>query len=122
MKSVLVRNLSNQMAIPLQLSICDDFFSRFQGLMFSKEIAPDSGMFFLNQSEDRINSAIHMFFMNFDLAIIWVDSAGQVIDKIIANRWKTIAAPSKGAKYILETHTGRYLEYNAGDFLEFEYE
>ena len=89
--------------------------------MFFKGIDSDKGLFFLNPTEDRINSAIHMFFMNFDLTIIWVDSAGKVVDKIIAKRWKTIAAPSKGAKFILETHTSRFSEYDAGDLLEFTY-
>lgn len=121
MKSVQVRNLSNQLAAPLKLGICDSFFSRLKGLMFSTEIASDGGLFFFNTSEDRINSAIHMFFMNFDLTIIWVDSTGKVVDKIMANRWKTLAAPSRGAKFILETNTERFLEYNTGDILEFNY-
>ena len=121
MKSVLVRNLSNQIATPLQLGVCDNFFTRLQGLMFSKEMDCAGGLFFLNLSEDKINSAIHMFFMNFDLTIIWVDSTGRVVDKIIAKRWKTIAAPASGAKFILEAHTDRFLEYNIGDLLEFNY-
>jgi uncharacterized membrane protein (UPF0127 family) len=62
-----------------------------------------------------------MYFMNFDLTIIWVDSAGKVVDKILARRWKTVAAPSKGAKFILETHTSRFSEYNTGDLLDFTY-
>jgi uncharacterized membrane protein (UPF0127 family) len=121
MKSVLVRNLSNQNAIPLQLGICDSFLKRLQGLMFYKGIEPNTGLFFLNPAEDRINSAIHMYFMNFDLTIIWVDSGGRVVDKIIAKRWKTIAAPSRGAKFILETHTNRFSDFNSGDLLEFTY-
>jgi uncharacterized membrane protein (UPF0127 family) len=121
MKCVQVRNLSNPLAIPLQLGICDSFISRLKGLMFSKDIDPNGGLFFLNPTEDRINSAIHMFFMNYNLLIIWVDSTGKVVDKIIASRWKTIAAPQRGAKFILETHPGRFLEYNSGDLLEFEY-
>lgn len=89
--------------------------------MASKSIPLDGGLFFVNPSEDRLNAAIHMFFMNFDLTILWVDSTGQIVDKIIANKWKTIAAPSKGAKYILETHIDRFNEYNTGDKLEYKY-
>lgn len=121
MRSVIIRNLTNLQAKPLHLGICDDFISRLRGLMFTRSIPPDGGLFFVNPSEDRINSAIHMFFMGYDLAIIWADSSGQIVDKIKAHRWKTLAAPSKNAMYILETHIDRFQEYNCGDNLEFIY-
>lgn len=122
MQSLTVRNLSNQQAIPLHLGICSEFFSRLRGLMFTRSIPADGGLFFVNSSEDRVNSAIHMFFMTYDLVIIWADSSGQVVDKVLAYRWKTIAAPQKKAKYILETHIDRFAEYNCGDILEFIYD
>ncbi len=68
MRSLTVHNLSNKEAIPLHLSICDDFLSRLRGLMFSNDIASDGGLFFLNPTEDRINSAIHMYLLN----MIWL--------------------------------------------------
>lgn len=122
MKAVIISNLSNRDATPLHLGVCESFVSRFKGLMYSKKLALDGGLFFVNSTEDRINAAIHMFFMNFDLLIIWVDATGQIVDKIIATRWKTIAAPAKEAKYIIETHIDRFDEYNTGDFLDFKYE
>jgi uncharacterized membrane protein (UPF0127 family) len=122
MRSIIIRNLSNSKAIPLHLEICDDFISRLRGLMFTRSIPTDGGLFFVNTSEDRINSAIHMYFMEYDLAIIWTDASGRVVDKVNARRWKTIAAPVKNAKYILETHIERFQEYNCGDKLEFVYE
>ncbi len=118
MRSISVRNLTNTNAVPLKLGICDDFFSRLRGLMFTGSIPPDGGLLFINPSDDRINSAIHMFFMNIDLAIFWADSNGQIVDKIYAHRWKTMAAPQKNARYILETHVDRMSEYNCGDHLE----
>lgn len=119
MRSVTVNNLSNKQARSLQLGICENFFSRLRGLMFTRSIQANGGLFFINPSEDRINSAIHMFFMGYDLSIIWVDSSYRVVDKVIAHRWKTLAAPQKKAKYILETHVDRFAEYNFGDTLEF---
>jgi uncharacterized membrane protein (UPF0127 family) len=122
MRSITVHNVSNSQAVPLHLGICEDFISRLRGLMFTKDIPIDGGRFFVNSSEDRINSAIHMYFMNIDLAIIWTDSTGRIVDKVNAHRWKTIAAPKANAKYILETHIERIEEYNCGDILEFVYE
>jgi uncharacterized membrane protein (UPF0127 family) len=122
MQSITIQNLTNKNAIPLHLGICDSFTSRLRGLMFTNSIPNDGGLFFINSSEDRVNSAIHMFFMNIDLAIIWSDSSGVVVDKVRASRWKTLAAPKSNAKYILETHTDRFEEYNCGDILELLYD
>jgi uncharacterized membrane protein (UPF0127 family) len=118
MQSITIQNLTNKNVIPLHLGICVSFLSRLKGLMFTNSIPTDGGLFFVNSSEDRVNSAIHMFFMNIDLTIIWVDSSGVVVDKVKAFRWKTLAAPRANAKYILETHTDRFGEYNCGDILE----
>ncbi len=122
MQSVIIHNLSNPDSVPLELGICKTFLSRLRGLMFTATIHSNGGLFFINPSEDRLNSAIHMFFMNIDLAIIWVDSAGMVVDKIYAKKWKTLAAPQKGARFILETHSDRLGEYNCGDVLDIKYE
>jgi uncharacterized membrane protein (UPF0127 family) len=122
MRSITIRNITNVNAVPLKLGICDNFLSRLRGLMFSRMIPSDGGLFFVNPSEDRLNSAIHMFFMNIDLLIIWADSNGRIVDKIYAYRWKTIAAPGKNAKYILEAHIDRFEDYNCGDLLELIHE
>lgn len=118
MHAITVFNKTNQKASPLQLGICDTFISRLRGLMFSKNLAVDGGLCFVNSAEDRLNSAIHMFFMNYDLTILWADSEGRIVDKILAKKWSTIAAPQRKAKFILETHIDRFEEYNIGDFLE----
>jgi len=121
MKTVWVQNLTNPHAVNLQLGICDNFISRLRGLMFSKKIEKNGGMIFLNSTEDRIHYAIHMFFMNYDLSVIWVDSSGKIVDRILARRWKTIAGPQSPAKYILESHPERFSEFQIGDSLEFHY-
>jgi len=118
MQSFKVTNKSNEKAISLHLGVCDTFLTRLRGLMFTGSIPGDGGLLFVNPAEDRINSAIHMFFMSIDLAIIWVDSTGKIVDKVLARRWKTLAAPAENAKYIIETHADRYDEYNRGDLLD----
>jgi uncharacterized membrane protein (UPF0127 family) len=118
MQSFKVKNKTNEEVIPLYLGICDTFLTRLRGLMFTKSIPTNGGLLFINPAEDRVNSAIHMFFMHIDLTIIWLDSSGSVVDKVLAHRWTTLAAPSKNAKYIIETHTDRFGDYNCGDLLE----
>ncbi|BCY18828.1 hypothetical protein hrd7_26770 [Leptolinea sp. HRD-7] len=122
MQYFIVNNKTNKNAIPLTLGVCDTFLSRLCGLMFKKSIPENGGLLFINPAEDRINSAIHMFFMRIDLAIVWADSNGVVVDKILAKQWKTLASPQKGAKYIIETHIDRFDDYNCGDLLEIAHE
>ncbi len=122
MQHFIVKNITNDNALPLVLGVCDTFQSRLRGLMFTGSIPENSGLLFINPSEDRINSAIHMYFMWTDLTIVWADSAGIVVDKVLAKKWKTLAAPQKGAKYIIETHIARFDDYNCGDLLDITHE
>lgn len=122
MPHFIVKNKTNKKAFPLILGVCDTFLTRLRGLMFTGSIPDNGGLIFINPAEDRVNSAIHMFFMQIDLTIVWADSAGVVVDKVLARRWKTLAAPQKNAKFIIETHIDRFDDYNCGDFLDMEYE
>jgi uncharacterized membrane protein (UPF0127 family) len=118
MQSFIVENKTNTKASPLHLGICDTFLTRLKGLMFTRSIPEYGGLLFINSAEDRVNSAIHMYFMDIDLTIIWLDSSYTVVDKVLARRWVTLAAPAKNAKYIIETHVDRFGDYNCGDLLE----
>ncbi len=69
---------------------------------------------------DRVDAAIHMFFMNFDIAVIWADESLRVVDAQLARRWRPAYAPAKAAKYVLETHPDRLGEFAAGDQLVLE--
>jgi len=66
---------------------------------------------------DRVDSAIHMFFMNFDIAVVWMDSKLRVVDVQYAKRWRPAYAPSAPAKYVLETHPERLNDFHLGDQL-----
>lgn len=69
---------------------------------------------------DRLDAAIHMFFMNFDIAVIWADEHLLVVDVQLARRWRPAYAPAKAAKYVLETHPDRLKDYTIGDQLVIE--
>jgi uncharacterized membrane protein (UPF0127 family) len=93
--------------------------SRFRGLMFEKHLEPDSGILLVEDMESKINTTIHMFFMNFDIAVIWINSKQVVVDTTLARRWRPFYAPSGPARYTLETHPDRLADFKIGDHLEF---
>lgn len=69
---------------------------------------------------DRVDAAIHMFFMSFDIAVVWADAQLRVVDVKYAQRWRPAYAPSKAAKYVLETHPDRLNDFKIGDQLVLE--
>lgn len=65
--------------------------------------------------EDRLNAAIHMLFMNFDIAVIWLDRNLTVVDAQFARRWRPAYTPSRAAKYVLEIHPSRLNDFQLND-------
>lgn len=104
----------------IRLDICNSFFTKFMGLMFRKDIGKDQGLIFLLDSPSKINAAIHMFFMNFDIAVFWLDDENNIIDKTIAKKWRTYYAPKTPAVKIIETHKNNIDLYEIGETLTFE--
>ena len=91
-----------------------------RGLMFQLELTPNEGLLLVNGKESRIDSSIHMLFVPFDLAVFWINSKMQVVDKVIAKSWRPVYLPSRAARYTLEIHSSRFGDYNIGDLVEFQ--
>lgn len=115
-----VRNLNKASQTPLQIKYCASFLCKLRGLMFRANIATDDGLLFAYKRDSRVDTSIHMLFMNFDIAVIWIDSSMQIVDKALAKRWKPAYAPKAGARYILETHPDRLDEFEIGNKVQFE--
>lgn len=120
MRRVLIRNQTRPSQKPVQADYCASFFCRLRGLMFRKTILPHGGLVMEQVTEDRINAAIHMFFMNFDLTVVWLDSNLRVVDVQYARRWRPAYTPAKPARYVIELHSDRLKDFQAGDQLVFE--
>ena len=72
------------------------------------------------QKESRLDTAIHMLGMNFDLGIVWINSVDEVVDLRYARRWRSFIMPSVAAKYVLEILPQRLKDFNLGDKITFE--
>lgn len=87
--------------------------------MFKKKISDFEGLLLVQNTDSRINSAIHMLFMKFEIAVIWIDSEYTVVDKTLAKPWKLAIFPVRPARYTLECHPDRLSEFHIGEKLEF---
>ena len=101
----------------LEIRICLDFFSRLMGYMFHRPIGEREGILLSYPRESRLESSIHMLFMNFDLAVIWLNGEFKVVDKTLARRWRLFYASSKPAGHVLEIHPKHLDTISIGDQL-----
>jgi uncharacterized membrane protein (UPF0127 family) len=119
MKYVKIENLSNSDSRPIVAKYCQSFLCQLRGLMFTSELREDYGLLLVQGSDSRINASIHMMFMRIDLAVIWFNSQFEVVDRVLARKWKLGYLPSSPAKYVLETKTSRLNDFDIGDKVSF---
>jgi uncharacterized membrane protein (UPF0127 family) len=115
-----VRNLDIPSQTPLQIQYCESFLCRLRGLTFRRELSPTGGLLLVQNRDSRLDTAIHMLAVSFDLAVIWIDSSMTVVDKVLAKSWRLAYTPKKAAQYILETHPDRLDEFEIGNKVQFE--
>lgn len=68
----------------------------------------------------QAGTAIHMLFMAFPIAAIWLDDNFVVVDKVHAKPWRPFYAPSKAARYTLEASPSVLERVHIGNKLHFE--
>jgi uncharacterized membrane protein (UPF0127 family) len=112
---VIVQNLNRAETSPIKARLCDSFWAKWRGLMFQKSVGEYEGILIDENSDGVVNTAIHMFFMRFPIAAIWINSNLEVVDAQIARPWAAYHAPVQPARYVLETHPNRLLDFKPGD-------
>ena len=120
MRYVQIINTNNQLKTPLTASYCDSFSCRLRGLMFTRTINFTSGLLIVERNDSIMGASIHMMFMNYDIAAIWINSRMEVVDVQRVQRWRLSCSPQAPARFILETHPDRLDEFKIGDNLHFE--
>ena len=119
-KQIIVQNISRNIPSPAQIKYCDTFLTQLRGFTLRDRLSPDEGLLLVGTRDSRIDSSIHMLFVSFDLAVIWINSDMQVVDKVLAKSWRPAYAAKQPAKYVLEVHPDRWGEYEIGELVEFQ--
>ncbi len=117
MKTVELKNPTDPSTVA-RLEYCDTFGSKLRGLMFRKALDPDRGIVIVEDRESRMNTAIHMFFMNFDITVLWLNKDLIIVDKVLAKKWRPMYFPQKKAKYVVELHESKFADFEVGQQLE----
>jgi len=122
MRLATIYNLTTPLSHPLIVRECVSFLSRLRGLMFYRDLSPDEGVLLVMREDSIVSSSVHMFFMRFDIAVIWLNTEALVVDTVLAKRWHPAYFPCKPAKYVLETHPSRLLDFRVGDKIAVRHE
>jgi uncharacterized membrane protein (UPF0127 family) len=117
---VRIHNRTQPTTPPLLADRCSSFTCRLRGLTFRKDLAPERGLLLVQRRENRRDAAIHMLWMKFDIAVIWIDSRGVVVDVRPAYRWRSFLTPDRAARFVLETRLEYLDRYQIGDEVFFE--
>lgn len=99
-----------------------DFAGRLRGFMFRRALAPGEALLMVEPRESQVGTSIHMFFVGFPLGVVWLNQAGQVVDKVEALPWRPYYAPRAPARYILETHPSFLPQVTLGDTWAFAHD
>lgn len=98
---------------------CASFWCKFKGLMFRRALPESEGLLFVYSRPSKMDTTIHMLFMRFAIATIWLDSNGVVIDKVLAKPWRLAYAPQQPAQFFIEANPSLLDRVMIGDRLSF---
>jgi uncharacterized protein len=115
-----LRNADSGAVVLPRAEWCQSFWCRLRGLMFRMNLPDDEGLIFVYGRESRMDTSIHMFFMFFAIAAIWLDKDGRVVHKALAKPWRPAYASSKPAQYVIEARPALLDRVAVGDRLVFE--
>jgi uncharacterized membrane protein (UPF0127 family) len=73
----------------------------------------DQGLLLVQSRDSRIDASIHMLGVFMDLAVIWINNAGQVVDTCLARRWRMAYVPKQPSRFILEINPHRLRRFSS---------
>lgn len=74
----------------------------------------------MQDRDSRLEAAIHMLGVWFDLTAIWINTEGRIVDVRLVRSWRPIYVPKYPAKYVLELSTDWIDDFRIGDEVIFE--
>jgi uncharacterized membrane protein (UPF0127 family) len=98
---------------------CASFLCRLRGLTFRRTLGKDEGLLLVGGKESRTDTAIHMFFVFFPIAAIWLNQNGRVVDAQLARPFRPLYIPCAPARDVLEGSPTLLKQVQVGDQLRF---
>ena len=112
-------NRTRKAEIIKRVRFADSLFARAKGLMFEREKNFDYALVFPFKGETRARASIHMLFVFFPIAAVYLDSRKSVVDIAVLKPFKLNYTPKRKAKYLVELPAGKAKKISIGDRLGF---
>jgi uncharacterized membrane protein (UPF0127 family) len=98
---------------------CDTWFCKLRGLQFRRRLEMGESLILVHPKEGVRSTSIHMFFVFFPIAVVWIDDQGRVTSAQLAKPWRPYYASPTPARYVLETAPDFLNHISVGDEVEF---
>lgn len=115
-----IRNVTTDQVVLTRVKWCQSFWCHFRGLMLRRSLPENEGLLFVYRRESIAETTIHMLFMFFSIAAVWMDNEGVVVDAKLARPWRPVYAPAKPARYMIEARPIVLERVKVGDRLRFD--
>lgn len=98
---------------------CSGLWCRMKGLQLRRRLKPGEAIILVHPDEGVFLSSIHMFFVFFSIAAVWIDGMGRVTNAQVARPWRPYYRSPTPAQYVLETTPDFLAQIAVGDELNF---
>jgi len=98
---------------------CSSRLCRLRGLQFRRNLKSGEALILVKDKDSIANTSIHMFFVFFPIAAIWINSKGKVTSAQLAKPWRPYYASPEPATFVLETSPDFLDKVAIGDNLDF---
>ena len=98
---------------------CSSSLCKLVGLQFHRRLPPGEGIVLVHERDSIGTSSIHMFFVFFPLAVVWINSQGRVTSAQLAKPFRPYYASPQPACYVLETTPDFLEKISVGDEVDF---
>ena len=97
---------------------CSSYLSQLRGLQFRRRLEPGEALIISKAKDSVAGSSIHMFFVFFPIAAVWVNGEGRVTSAHLARPWRPYYASPEPARYVSETSPDFLDCIQVGDHLD----
>ena len=113
-----VRRSTGEVLLPA-VRWCSSRLCRLRGLQYRLRLNPGEALLLVKPRDSIVNSSIHMFFVFFPIAAVWINSQGRVTSAQLAKPWRPYYASPEPARYVLETSRDFLQHIRVGDEVDF---
>jgi uncharacterized membrane protein (UPF0127 family) len=114
----MIRNRTSGETIARDVVCCVTFWKRGRGLIFRRPMPAGCVYLFVESQESVGGTAIHMFFVFFPIAVVWLDHDGRGVDRVLARPFRPYYASRRPARYAFEGRPSLLERVDLDDQLE----